>query len=90
MKELTDSQIAKIANRYLKHAYKIIEREKDGVWLFSNREVYYLKYFDTYYVLYWVSLYHKPLSKIFKDDIDKTEPVDWLAEQAEVELDKDL
>lgn len=31
MKELTDSQIAKIANRYLKHAYKIIEREKTDV-----------------------------------------------------------
>lgn len=31
MKELTDSQIAKIANRYLKHAYEIIDREKDGI-----------------------------------------------------------
>lgn len=90
MEELTDSQIAKIANRYLKHAYEIIEGEKTCAWLFSNRKVYYLKYFDTYYALYWMSLYHKPLSKIFKEDIDKTKSVNWLAEQANVELNKNL
>lgn len=90
MEELTDSQIAKIANKYLKHAYEIIEGEKTCAWLFSYRKVYYLKYFDTYYALYWVLLYHKLLSTIFKDDIDKTKPVDWLHEQAKVELNKDL
>lgn len=72
--------ILKKNNRYLKHAYEIIEGEKTCAWL----------YFDTCYALYWVSLYHKPLSKVFKVDIDKTKPVDWLHEQAKVELDKDL
>lgn len=90
MEELTDSQIAKIANRYLKHAYEIIEGEKLVLGYFLTERFTYLKYSDTYYALYWVSLYHKPLSKFFKEDIDKTKSVNWLAGQAKVGLNKDL